>query len=296
MHRLRVWAHLQLEAERFLKYDPQISRFLRAVWPPGHRVSFWSARGTGKAKGFPWTGSAAVDVDGRTGTRIEWELGKASLGAYAHLGDESGLAVHFAVPLVSLFADLPLRRFTKLEERVLFDVRLIEDRLHWKFGGKDGTWNSSIPRWREGGLSLRNALLGKPAYAKGKSDVHRVKIPMPEGCYDATIEVSDDVWTRSRWLPRRARMMRINVPLGIPHQGKGENDYDLGEDALFGWGGPCPTIEEAIGRTVTDALHFRQRYDPKGIRAVYPSPKTRAERLAKERKAAPAAVAKERRP
>lgn len=273
-----------------MKLDPQINRLLRKVWPRGQRVSFWSDNQNldrqGKPKGPPWSGLAHLDVDGRTATRIEWELGKFGLGAHLHVDDEDGLGLHLAVPLVSVFATFSARSLAKLEEQVIFDVRLIEESLHWKFGGKDGEWNNTIPRWREGSVNLRTAILGKTRHVRGKSKLHKVKIPMPEGCYAATIDVHDDVWHRPFARTRRARVMEVRIPLGIPHQGKGENDYDMGEDAIFGWGGECSTIEEAIGRTVTDALRFRERYDSKGLRAVYPSPAKRAKQVAEERRAA----------
>lgn len=95
-------------------------------------------------------------------------------------------------------------------------------------------------------------------------------IPMPEGIYAAT-------WTRKRYTrrytarvgrlldavrgPRAHQSWSIDVPGGIPVEGKGENSWDCGMDGTFGFStGREHNLEEAIGALVGSVLRDRERY------------------------------------
>jgi hypothetical protein len=52
--------------------------------------------------------------------------------------------------------------------------------------------------------------------------------------------------------------VKLDIPGGIPHNGKGENSWDCGDDGLWGCGGD--TVEEAIGHAVSSVLRSRRRY------------------------------------
>jgi hypothetical protein len=52
----------------------------------------------------------------------------------------------------------------------------------------------------------------------------------------------------------------VKIPGGIPHQGKGENAWDCGDDATFGLGCSARTVPEAIGEVVAVCLKDRRSY------------------------------------
>lgn len=102
-----------------------------------------------------------------------------------------------------------------------------------------GGWDRSVPRWRQGSFDPRRALLGREGCECTEGESVTVLVPMPEGNYPATVKREDRVWRRSRWpWPTRRRTdYRIDIPNGIPFEGKGENPWDCGPDALYGTGG-----------------------------------------------------------
>lgn len=85
-------------------------------------------------------------------------------------------------------------------------------------------------------------------------------VPMPEGCYRATVTREETTRVYRLGIARRETWfwLRVDRPGGIPFAGKGENGWDCGDDGLCGIGGETP--EEAIGRAVASALKSRGRY------------------------------------
>lgn len=123
------------------------------------------------------------------------------------------------------------------------------------------------PWWMRGRIGLDDVadfLFGKTKYSKQVLEERTVKIPMPEGTYDATVTIELARWTRARfpWRPLSKQRVGsdVKIPQGIGFPGKGENSWDCGDDALFGISCRATTVEAAIGETVASALRNRQRY------------------------------------
>lgn len=91
-----------------------------------------------------------------------------------------------------------------------------------------------------------------------------VRVHMPEGDYAATVRADRVRWNRRWWNGRMWWRATIDVPGGIPHEGKGENSWDCGEDATFG----CtfavederPSAHEIATRLAHSVLRDRARY------------------------------------
>ena len=86
-------------------------------------------------------------------------------------------------------------------------------------------------------------------------------VVMPEKKYLATYEVELHVTKYPRWITREHRTIHIEIPEGIPHEGKGENSYDCGMDYTYGasseWKG---SIREATNAIAISILRDRQRH------------------------------------
>lgn len=125
-------------------------------------------------------------------------------------------------------------------------------------------WRSADPWWRRGlTLHLDDLLFGKAKYSRQEiAPAKDVLIPMPEGCYEATIAITESTWRWPRWFTRRRVYADLKVmrPGGIPFEGKGENSWDCGEDGLCGGGFQADTVEEAIGKIVGNVMESRRRY------------------------------------
>jgi hypothetical protein len=119
---------------------------------------------------------------------------------------------------------------------------------------------SKDPKWRHGAFHFDDFLLGRSVYSKREIERRETVVPMPEGCYPATITLTEDTWKRPRWFPTRRLSANVEIPNGIPHAGKGENSWDCGDDATYGMGCAAETVEEAIGKVVASCLRDRKRY------------------------------------
>ena len=144
--------------------------------------------------------------------------------------------------------------------------------------------------WRELYIHFPDIILspifGSVKHREELIEERDVKIPMPEGQYDGHVKLLRSVWKRPR-LPFTSKVhhgARIDIPDGIPFEGKGENSWDCGEDGLFGCGADRATYEAAIARAVEITLESRRKNNG-NIAAVYPHPEIR-KKLIQERRAA----------
>lgn len=128
---------------------------------------------------------------------------------------------------------------------------------HDPMGDKAGSWSMN-----------KHTFLGRIRSEKHVIDIGTCRIPMPEGVYPAT-------WEKMRYVSHyvgplgkfRDRILGpctsdpsfwIDVPGGIPVEGKGENSWDCGMDGIFGTGGR--TLHDAIGNVSAAAMRDRDRY------------------------------------
>lgn len=274
-----------------MKIDEYVNRVLRKFWPEdkkGNRKVWFHSQNLnedrhGRPKGLPYEGRCWLHSP-LGEFQFEWALSTHSLAAF-HVqadGENGGLSFHTKLIPVSLFLTLPVpsKRWKKrfgYSNANFIDLSLSREddvSLRWQFGGDTMSWSSKTPKWKHGNFSITDFVLGKREYAEGDQEVHRVKIPMPEGAYDATVALGVDRWERPRWFPLTIRRARVDVPLGIPFPGKGENSWDCGEDCSFGFTGPAENVEDAIGKQVASVLRNRRRNGR--LMMEYPSPEERA--------------------
>jgi hypothetical protein len=91
----------------------------------------------------------------------------------------------------------------------------------------------------------------------------QILIPMPEGVYAAT-------WQRD------GDLIKVDIPGGIPINGKGEEVYDLGIDGVFAkWG--LGSLSEVVLSLIESVNRHRERYGPKP--GVIPYPMSVAEAI-----------------
>lgn len=107
-------------------------------------------------------------------------------------------------------------------------------------------------------------MFGRAKYSEKVLQEGGVTIDMPEGIYQATFKRFISYWKRPR-LPFTESIHRISmdIPVGIPHEGKGENSWDMGMDATFGVTMPVEegeSIYEIAKRFAMSCLKTRQKY------------------------------------
>lgn len=279
-----------------MKIDKYVNKALRFLLPKSvtdGETRFWSQNlnedANGEPKGLPHHGRASMYVLGERLFRVEWSVrfiqNLFSIGAQAD-GEDGSLALHCGLFPVTLYWSVPVPfefwKKYRYSDRNFFDLHLtnpIDDdykgemTLRWQFGGSKMEWSSKTPKWKDGHFSLTDFVFGKREYTEGEPDLYKVQIPMPEGPYEATVELRNDTWKRARSSAHVIRRAHITVPVGIPFPGKGESEWDCGEDACYGLTCPAATVEEAIAAMVRTVFRSRRKYG--SLMTEYPHPSTR---------------------
>lgn len=120
------------------------------------------------------------------------------------------------------------------------------------------------PWWWSFSFNWKDFILGRRKCTTEMLKEGSVKIDMPEGDYDATYKVEKWIWKRPRWPFAKVREdISFKFPIGVPHEGKGENSWDMGMDATMGtgveWKG---SLRTAIEELTINLIKGRLRYGP----------------------------------
>lgn len=119
--------------------------------------------------------------------------------------------------------------------------------------------------WWEFNWCPADTFLGDTKYSKRILSETKSAVWLPEAIYPVKVTIFESTWKRPRW-PFAKKMIRAEVePIdqehGIPsHAGKGENSYDLDDDALFSITLHAETPAEAVKRTADSILRDRKKY------------------------------------
>jgi hypothetical protein len=256
--------------------------------PGGGRFHDEETKGKGWRNGRAWL--RLTRDDGRDDFRqqrewrIQWVLPKKaiyplSLSAELGAGDansDADFSINLGVVSLYLSARTPLTR--RLSKRLIHDweERQVGVSMGWNATVRWHLWtetmggSSRTPRWRDGHWNPVDALLGRRRYTHEDLSTVDVIVPMPEGSYAGTVTLNRHSSWRSRlpWLKSVRDGATINVPGGIPVEGKGENAWDCGEDGIWGTGSSDGTVEGAIANMVRAVMRKRARYGtPESVRA-----------------------------
>lgn len=225
----------------------------------------------GNPRGFPWSGRAHIrpgDGDVRPAARVEWALGGHHLGLSLRFDpDDVEVQLFVGLPRANFWLSLAETRTSstanlwkrlKSEREVGFSIH--DGALWVSVWENRNNWSSRDPWWMH--FTIRPAnVLGKQTFSQRVIEEREVEIPMPEGTYKAKAMLVERERGRSRWpWKRRSRGARFDLrEKPIPFSGKGENDYDCGEDGLYGMSCPAESISDGIGKVVASCLETRAR-------------------------------------
>lgn len=125
-------------------------------------------------------------------------------------------------------------------------------------------WSHDDPKWWKFNFTPMDFFFGRSKYSEESVQEGDAVIEMPEGPYKATYKKFISYWKRPRYLfSKQLLRISIDIPVGIPHPGKGENSWDCGMDATFGVTMSIKgneTIGEICERLVIDNLKIRRKY------------------------------------
>lgn len=142
--------------------------------------------------------------------------------------------------------------------------------IFWRIWKDPMSWSRS-DGWRNSSWNWKDWLLGKTEYDSEVLQEIETVVPMPEGNYPVRVTLTKDTWTRPHTLfgigeheIHRATIEPIADKDGkvkpIPVPGKGENAWDLDEDAIHSLTCQAMTVAEAIAAMVESAMKRRERY------------------------------------
>lgn len=103
-------------------------------------------------------------------------------------------------------------------------------------------------------------IIGKSTYSETVLEERDILVPMPEKAYQAHAKLTEVTWSYPRWFKTTIKRVSIDIPEGIPHEGKGENSWDCGRDATYGMTCQAKSIALGVGQLVGSVLHDRVRY------------------------------------
>lgn len=217
----------------------------------------------------------------RTTSKVEWVLlrrpGHGVGFRFGRNGSESdaGLDLYLG-PIASVWLRIssPWTKWLKVRDR---------ESPGWYHPRHTGIWfhsyRGNIVRveWdsaSDGGKALRREWALNTRQIVGHKNVDRqeidsgvCRVPLPEGVYDASYKTEQMTWSYARypgklkdWFGKSSHVStKIEIPGGIPIEGKGENSWDCGMDGIFSQSGPG-RIEAAVGALVASVQRQRNQY------------------------------------
>lgn len=204
---------------------------------------------------------------GRTIWHYEGYLGKnarhTSIGMDLG-GEENDVMVHFGVKRLFNFyfgvEDLFPR---KLMNRLFgfttrnYGISIFEEYISIEFHRDDMGYSDGWKGFHKM-IDWKSILFGRTDYKHEKLGTVRAFVEMPEGKYPATVDIFKSSWTRKRFVkPLILTRYEITPDIPIPEPGKGENGWDLDDDALHSITTPANSLDEALEKTAKSVMETR---------------------------------------
>lgn len=140
-------------------------------------------------------------------------------------------------------------------------LRVFDGALWIDLWRNDDVWDNR--NWRTHPIVIHpmDLLFGRTRHTQQSLSITDISITLPEGAYPGTVELYLSMWKRPRW-PFVKCIKRANIEMEkpIPVPGKGENSWDIDDDAIMSVTCPANTVEEAIAHVVESALRTRRRH------------------------------------
>ena len=113
--------------------------------------------------------------------------------------------------------------------------------FRWSLWSRTNEWSASDPQWMQGYYNPVDTICGKFSRSATTLDTTYAEVALPEGNYPIKITWEKVTIGRERFPFSLLAKTRYDADVeclekGIPIPGKGENSWDMGEDALFATG------------------------------------------------------------
>ena len=202
---------------------------------------------------------------------IEWHFWSKCCAAgvdFGGQGDDSVL-LHLAFPPVNLFCGVEAPYRSWLNRLLPSEQRECKISVHdWAIWinpwSKSMEWAKKDPWWVRGiTIHIDDILLGRQkCVTEEVRHPELVEIELDGRIYCGIATFERRTWKRARWFSfsRESTWISMEPREGLPYDGKGENSWDCGGDALCGWGCSGIDKEKCIGSGIEKVLKYRKRY------------------------------------
>lgn len=114
---------------------------------------------------------------------------------------------------------------------------------------------------RQGHLNWANLVLGRQKFTREIVETRVMPLPLPGTTITATVAQERCTWKRPRWPWAKQRISYDITPeYPAPIPGKGENAWDVDDDAILQMHCSAKSFEDAIGTFVASVLRNRRRH------------------------------------
>lgn len=145
-----------------------------------------------------------------------------------------------------------------------YSISVTDGALHYDFGkpGSGDEWHRNDPlNWMRGCRFLTDDIFGRATCTREKiGEPVQAVACFPEGQYPLTLQRETMTWKRSRWpWPYWRKSVDITLDRPPEFQGKGENSWDCGPDAIYGMSSEGHSYEDAVATYVKAVLRERAK-------------------------------------
>ena len=176
-------------------------------------------------------------------------------------GDDRDCGGHVSLCRLGIYGGFRARWLGRLRHQE-WQFAMSDGRIRLTLGGDPMSWSRADPWWWHWSVDPAEVLFGKMQHSETVVSRTASVVPMPEGSYPCVVVMKAERWQRTRlpWASHTTTRAHVEIPKGVPVPGKGENSWDIDDDAIFSQTAPAKTIEEGIAHVVESALKSRRRY------------------------------------
>lgn len=141
--------------------------------------------------------------------------------------------------------------------------------LSWKCWIDDDSWDDVRDKWwRKFGINFHSLVVGKHDCTFEEIEREQFLLPFYEGNYNVEVIKKRRIDKWQRWFTKKSISYEVEcgyyddeknwIPFAIPHEGKGENSWDCGEDGTYSSSFPADFRRSKIFamKNCTDAVMF----------------------------------------
>lgn len=179
-------------------------------------------------------------------------------------GDENDCMIHFGIKGFFTFyfgveGFFPRKLMKKLFNYTTrhYGISLFEEYISIDFHRDDMGYSEGWKGYHKM-IDWKTILFGRQTYEKRDLGNERRYVEMPEGKYLATVNTFQSTWTRKRFIkPKTLIRYEVTPDIPIPEPGKGENGWDIDDDALYSSTLHANSIDEALKNVAESVMKTR---------------------------------------